>query len=242
MRPRGGAWRRREQGRRGSILIEVVVAAALVGLIVVPLAGSLSAAVDRARAERARVDSGPDTSSAWEWGRRVVAAWWTPGPALHVRVSADGAAGVGLWVDGWLVDEVDVATGAGAGAGAGEVTVDAGTWSGLSGRELVVRARDEAGAWGPPWRLAVAAGGGGGPDPGQVGAALGAGTVAAVHRGGVGSTSLDCSWTAASLVAPAFPSLFVLGDEGVRGWAGVTLDDKGQWWRAEEGRSVDLYY
>jgi hypothetical protein len=230
----------------------VVVAAALVGLIVGPLAGSFSAAVQQARAEReGAVEPGgeggdieADPGAAWQWGTRVVAAWWRPGPELHVRVSGPEAASeersaIGLWVDGWLVEQISLPDAPG---GSGEVTVGAATWTDLADRELVVRGRTGEGVWGPPWRLAIPTGSAGDPDKGATEAPMGAEPFAAVHRPMAGTLRATGSWGMEVLPLPVFPLLLVLGDPGVLGWAGVTLDGRSQWWRAEEGRSVDLYY
>ena len=87
----------------------------------------------------------PDTpgsggSEGWEWAPRVIAAWWRPGPVLHVRVS--GAAGspaaptqVALWVDGWLVAQEGIASAdTGATAGTSDLQIGPELWTGLTQR------------------------------------------------------------------------------------------------------------
>ncbi len=100
-------------GSEGSILLEVMMATLLIGLLVVPLATSFAGMVGEARTVRQRAEGDPagpaasQSAEAWEWGPRVIAGWWRPGPVLHLRMS--GAAGassaeaeVGLWAEGWV--------------------------------------------------------------------------------------------------------------------------------------------
>jgi hypothetical protein len=163
---------------------------------------------------------------------------------LHVRVSGAGTASsesstVGLWVDGWLVEQVSLPGGSGS---SGEVTVSAGTWADLTGRELVVRGRTGDGEWGAPWRLAIPSGSAGDPEKGAVAAQADAEPFVAVHRPTAGTSRASGSWDPDLVPLPAFPLLFVLDEPRVLGWAGLTLDGRAQWWWREEGRSVDLYY
>jgi type II secretory pathway pseudopilin PulG len=239
-------------GSGGFILLEVMVATVLVGLIVASLGTALAGTVERARTARhvAVTQSGradADARRAWEWGPRVIAAWWRPGPVLHAKISGVGGGSavgyyVGLWTDGWLVDEALVpGEGADGTEATGELQVPAQTWSGRADRELVLRVRTAEGAWGPPWRLAVAGPGGGDP---ALGSPLGVpplGPTIVAHRPGTGTSSLTTSWSAGALACPPFGLLFVL-DPAVLGWEGATLDGRSQWWRMEDGRSADLYF
>jgi hypothetical protein len=239
----------------GSILLEVVLATVLVGLIVAPLASALAGTVDEARAVRQRAAAdgrtGPSTGASgnWEWGPRVVAAWWRPGPVLHVRVSGDtgeyspGVRSFGLWADGWLIAEetVDPSEAANGTAVMGETGIGPTLWTGLADNELVIRARAAGGAWGPPWRLAVPPAAGLSPVPGPALPSMGQEPALVAHRPAVGSSSLAVSWTPGALASHPFGLLFVVS-EGASGWGGATLDERTQWWWMEEGRSVDLYF
>ena len=249
------ARRGRPAGCGGSILLEVLVATLLVGLVVVPLATAFSGAVGQSRLVRqaagAAIQNGADgtkskIAGAWEWGPSVVAAWWSPGPALHVRLSGAGgdeaaATILGVWVDGMLVEERMARGDTVTTSADGETDVEAATWSSLEGRELVVRARREGGVWGPPWRLEVASPSGETPAPGAVLPGSSDSPSVVAHRPATGTSPLAVSWSATPLPAPPFGLLFVL-DSVVHGWAGATLDQRSQWWPMEEGRSVDLYF
>jgi len=240
-------------GSGGSILLEVLVAALLVGLLAAPLATALAGMVGEARSLRQRVgggqagDAASQAAEGWEWGSRVIAGWWRPGPALHVRLS--GAAGegstateVGLWADGWLVADEVIPPSAQSGPPAtDDVQMGPELWTELADSELVVRVRTPGGAWGPPWRLAVPESGGGNPGLGAALPAPAEGPTVVVHRPGVGTSSLNGSWSAAALTFPPFGLLFSLAP-AIDGWGGATLDGRSQWWLLEEGRSVDLYF
>ncbi len=240
-------------GAAGSILLEVMMATLLVSLLVVPLATSFAGMVGEARTVRQRAEGDPagpaasQSAEAWEWGPRVIAGWWRPGPVLHLRVS--GAAGansadaeVGLWAEGWLVGQEAIIWSAETGAAANnDLQLGPELWTGLAERELVIRARTAGGVWGPPWRLAV-------PEPGASTPVLGAALSASpqdptvvVHRPGTGTSSLTATWSPADLTSPPFGLLFSL-TPAVEGWGGATLDGRTQWWPMEEGRSVDLYF
>ena len=235
----------------GSILLEVVLAAVLVGLILGPLATAFAGVVEQARTARrlAGMETGAavESSTAWEWGPRVVEAWWRPGPALHVRISGltGGSAAttqVGLWADGWLVREMTVpGDDAGVPSTAGELQVGAQTWTDLAGQELVIRVRTAEGAWGPPWRLAVAVPSGADPSPGSPLDSPPLGPAAVVHRAGAGTSDMWTSWSAGALTSAPFDLIFSL-NPAVSGWGGATLDERSQWWWMEGGRSVDLYF
>jgi hypothetical protein len=243
----------RRSSESGSVLLEVVVATVLIGLLVVPLATALAGTLDEARRarERAVADMGAagdwSTDGAWEWGPRVIAGWWKPGPVLHLRLavgngSSDAGRHVGFWADGSLVAEQAVLGGGDASEEAGpELQMGPEAWNGLTEKELVVRVRDGEGAWGPPCRLAVPVPGAGPPAVGSVLGYESPDLTAVVHRPGVGTSSLTASWSAASLASPSFGLLFPFS-AAVEGWGGVSLDGRTQWWRMDGGRSVDVYF
>lgn len=238
----------------GSILLEVMIGVILAGVLLVPLATSFGSAVGQTRDARGRTvamgegASGVGDLGGWEWGPRVIAAWWRPGPDLHVRISGggedrdDGSRTVGLWVDGWLVEERTIQPMQTRGAeGSDETRVGLGLWNDLTGGELVIRVRGEAGAWGPPWRLSVAEGSAADPAPGSIGTATVALPEAVAHRPAAATSGLQVSWSAAPLRSPAFGEPFVVATD-VGGWGSATLDGRTQWWWMEEGRCVDLFF
>jgi hypothetical protein len=249
-RPRRSAFTR---GSRGSILLEVVLAALLVGVLVVPLATAFAGTVGEARAvrqraeeDRAREAVGP-TGEGWEWGPRVISAWWRPGPVLHVRVSGGADQGstdtqVGLWADGWLIaEQVIPADQPGDALATSDLQMGPELWTGLAESELLIRLRTAGGAWGPPWRLAVPEAGGGAPVLGSAVSAPPQEPTTVVHRPGIGTSSLTASWSAAPLTSSPFGLLFSLAP-AVQGWGGATLDGRSQWWWMEGGRGVDIYF
>jgi hypothetical protein len=236
---------------RGMILLEVLVAVVLIGLVVGPLAAALSGVIGQSRAVREAgageaASRRAGTKGLEGWGPRLTEASWRPGPMLRVATDlAGGVAGpeatVGIWVDGWAVGEVPVCAEGEPGAASGEVIVPASVWSGRAGGEVVLRVRTGAGSWGPPWRSAVPGQDGGAPAVGTVAGAESERPTSVVHRPGIGTSKLTASWAAAPLTAPTFPLLFTLS-ASVQGWGQAVLDGRSQWWRMEEGRSVDLFY
>ena len=241
-------------GSRGSVLLEVLVATILVGILVVPLATALAGTVDGGRDARARIVAmeadGVRTEAArsWEWGPRVVEGWWRPGPILHLRLAcllgteATALPRVGMWVDGWLVDEVVVAdAGQGADGLAEEILFGPDLWTGLAGGELVVRVRSAEQPWGPPWRLAVPEAVASGPDVGPTMPDASQQPVVVAHRPVAGTSPLALSWGAEVFSSPPFGGGFVV-ITGAQGWGRATLDERSQWWWMDEGRSVDLYF
>jgi hypothetical protein len=240
---------------RGSILLEVMVATLLVGILVVSLATAFFGVVGRTREAREQASAAreggrsPDAASSWEWGPKVVAGWWRPGPILHLRVAGDIGDGaeegrsVGLWVDGWLVGERVVEAGEvdAAPAGPHEMLIGPDPWGGFAEGELVVRVRDAGGPWGPPWRLAVPDAAATTPATGPVLPSPSGQTAAVAHRPVAGTSPLAVSWSAEVLSPTLFGAPFIAAG-GVQGWGGATLDERSQWWSMEEGRSVDLYF
>jgi hypothetical protein len=237
----------------GSILLEVVLATLLVAILVVPLASAFASALDGTRDVRYRagetpvVGTGGEAADSWEWGPRVLSAWWRPGPVLHIRLSGSERQGstrlrLGLWADGWLLVEKDVTIDGPSGtASAEDLQIGPESWTGMAESELVLRVRDLEGVWGPPWRLFIPGAGGGSPAPGSALASSAGEPTVVVHRPGAGSSPLSASWTASALTAPPLGLLFVLRP-AIQGWGAATLDGRAQWWWMEEGRSVDVYY
>lgn len=233
----------------GSLLLEVVVAAVLVGLIVGPLATALAGTVDRARDIQEQADSLPGPADAmlaglWEWGPRVAAAWWRPGPVLHVKVAGVGQAledvSIGLWADGWLRQEVAVPKVVLEAGSTEDLRVDAWEWPGMTREELVIRVRTVGGAWGPPWRSAIPDAAGDAPPLGDPSSPP-AGVTAVVHLPQISTSELDVSWSAGALPSTPLGLLFAL-QPPIVGWGGATLDGRSQWWWMEEERDVDVYF
>lgn len=223
------------------------MAVALLGVLV---GGLVSAALSNrslgsAAVERAANLSGPGEASAdpWAWGGPVVEASWHSGPVLVVGTRFWGSSAgvsVGLWVDGWFLGERQSSDEA-------SVAIGPSLWGGRVGQEVVVRLRMGSGLWGVPWRTVV-------PDAtGMVGgAAIGIddGTSSAhnldkgeacVHPRALGSLTPDPSLSSGVLSVGALGLPFMLsalpaGTVRVR-WAGLD-----QYWVAEPGRSLDVYF
>ncbi len=231
------------------------MAVVLVGILIVPLgnalAGSLKQASDlRQRAgEDLRAGATAETAG-WEWGPKVVDAWWRPGPVLHVRVSGEAGSTaaqgeVGLWVDGWSVGTQPFApgeSGSGEQPSSDDLQVGPQLWTDLADER--VGAAGTSGRRGHgvrPWRLAVPGLSADAPTLGSAESIVGETPLLVVHRPGAGTSSLMVSWSPGALSAPPFSLLFLLKTP-LHGWSGATLDGRSQWWRMEEGRSVDVYY
>ncbi len=118
-------WRQvRLEERRGFLLLELMVALALLGIFLVSLCTGLAALKARAGNldeawQNTCVGGGPDsqTSASWTWGPRIVDARWqaeslAEGVVLQLLVASpedlDGQseAIVGLWIEGWLLAEM----------------------------------------------------------------------------------------------------------------------------------------
>ena len=145
---------------RGFTVLEVMVAAILLGVLVVPLVTSALSALGAGDATRLRdgqlaaIAAVSGCGYAWEWGPRVESATWQPGPELEVTLGAMGEAEdvaslVGLWADGWFLGQRSPDT-------EGVLRLAASEWREIMGRELVIRVREPEGTWGPPWRTIVA--------------------------------------------------------------------------------------
>ena len=237
-RPRGIVCR----GSYGSIMIEVLVAMVLLAILILPLAGGMLSAAGRVNtvkrfdpaAAEALTEEG--VREAWSWGPRVAAAWWLPGPMLHIRPdrSGDPPPTVGLWVDGWplTAERPDPD---------GVTRLGSAIWSTYAGRELVVRVRISDGIWGPPWRSLV---------PGVTGAVLlpasaepvaGVDGLVVAHTPGAGNPAFEGSWTN-SLPEPGPLGIPFLFPTGFTGPGGLRLDSAQQSWSVEPLRELDLYF
>jgi len=227
----------------GSIRLEALVAVVLLSLLIVPLASGIQSGTERvvsaagqaaALSTEAFLDVAADD---WQFGARIEYARWSPGPSLELAATSglDEACGVGFWLDGWLISETSLATGE-------PLRLASDSWSGLEGRELVMRARGDEGTWGPPWRTIVPDASGetawndssiqNGSDAGE----------AAVHTGFACCPVVSTSWTgdlSASRV-PLSPLVFPTPADDVA--CGLQLGGSGQGWRAGPGRMLDLYF
>lgn len=217
---------RRAAQSGGSVLFEVLVAMFLLGLLIVPLAGSL----DRVQRGLQRVEdevpalSADGGSEGWRWGGPMLRARLTSATTIEVQPQAGAPAQdirIGLWLDGWFSGEwlpqVD-----------GPVIPLPASF----GSEVLLRARGSDGPWGSPWRLVV------GPGVASGTAGLSAVTVHGRFRGPVeagvadGSGSRRLTGQAGRLHAtPVAP--------GRADCEYLTLT---QSWSSEAGREVDLYF
>jgi hypothetical protein len=235
-------------GATGSVLIEVMVAIVIAALLIVPLASGIQSALgrsDRVRAQMEQVGGSVSRSRAlegWEWGAMVTSAAWQPGPELRVEVerSEDAGLALGLWADGWFLGEERANAD-------GSVDLRPSFWSGMTGCELVVRARESGGEWGPPWRTVVPDAYGAIPADAMAGSSVG---TAGAGAGGLGvvahSRSLATplvvlSWAAGSVEAGALglPFFLPLVSSGV---AEAAVEGHEQSWLTDAGRAVDLYF
>lgn len=235
----------------GSILIEVLVALVVLSLFVVSLSQSINRMLGRAHELGSMVAAVETTAEAahdggmpglWGWGPRVESAVWRPGPCLEVQVGCGGEAGaaVGVWTDGWLGEEHEPDQ-------TGCVSVPSSQLVGLAGAELVIRARGPEGVWGPPLRTVVPDRMGdlsfltavtpvGGPTTGLEydGASL-------VHAPCRANPALDLPWLREGPPACLGGLLFLL-PQATPGLCEAGLGGRNQWWPAEEGRAVDVYF
>lgn len=228
-------------------MLEVLVALVLLALFLVPLAGAVDTAVERAsRAwEQADTNAAPydaPTVENWDWGPRVMRAEWRPGPVLNLSVETPRATigVVGLWADGWFLGELTPADG-------GHVTVAASEVREWIGAELVIRVRAAEGQWGPPWRSVVPDSTGrlvsveprGHADAGEC--ECSESILGAVHTPALANPLVTVSWLEGALEAQPIGAPFLL-PRGEDGWGEVTVDASVQSWWMEEGRAIDIYY
>lgn len=232
-------------------MVEVLVALALLGVFVGGLSTTLTAAAEKARETRERLAEAPavatgeeTTNDPWSWGPRVVDGSWRGGPVLYLTVERPTAPGqetqllVGLWVDGWLLEEATLAQETG-----GPVVFEAPLWQGQAGKEVVVRIRYEDGLWGPPWRSLVPE-----DSSGEMPTTLCA-PPGGARLGGAGvvihSTRLSTVLPEVRVVqtvpptCAGPPSVYSAGPAGR--WL-AQLGDSLQCWRGEDGRTVDVYF
>jgi hypothetical protein len=242
------AWPLAFLSNQGSVLVEVLVALVLLGLLIVPLASGLESAVGRTDALRTKSQkvsdafSNVDGAESWDWGPAVWSAQWRSGPTLGLKIVAPSGSDpvIGVWVDGWFLGERSPDAG-------GSVCLQASELSDLSGRELVVRVREEESVWGPPWRSLV-------PDASGESFSSEAATQAdflsqdantaeksVAHAPALANPRLEISWRGAALEADLAALLFAL-PTSTAGRCEAALDEQRQSWWAEAGRALDLYF
>jgi hypothetical protein len=237
--PTGDAFLRRCEG---SILLEVMVAIALLAILIVPLAGGILSAVGRAdtvRRQAARVvDAFPGEAAlpAWSWGGKVASASWRPGPTLYIRTepSGDKVSTVGLWVDGWFLGEENP-------DGEGVLRLEAPTWSTHAGSELVMRMRTPGGAWGPPWRSLVPGVEGVVSLAASAGVTVGTEGQVVAHSPAAANPEFQLSWDQIC-PQPGPLGLPLALQTALSGPSGMSLDGSGQSWWMNPDRDLDVYF
>lgn len=152
-----GGHRADRRPERGVVLLEVVVAAGLLLILVVPLVqGMLSLRDLSLHLDAQAAGLGDATGNdRWWWGAPVVADCTVSGRSLRVVTDAGNRAtplSVGFWADGSFVGEANA-----TGSEALLWPIPSDLWT--HGGEVTVRVRRPHGAWGVPWRIAVAPGG-----------------------------------------------------------------------------------
>ena len=231
------------RGEDGFFLIEVLVAFLLLALFLGPLVGGVLAETHRAvdlqtsAGKQDATDRTAATLAAWTWGPFLKRVSWLPGPELIVQVANAGQledGSVGLWADGWYVEECTPDAG-------GSLRLPANVWSSRAGQELTVRCRLQGGTWGPPWRTVVP-----GPDgvvksSGGTSGQAGSSGCWVLHLPGASSGAPVLSWLGQSVGSGV--SVFPV----VRGMPPVGFQQAGvgagsQSWLQEEGRQLDVYF
>lgn len=233
----------------GFVLVEVMVATFLAVLLVVPLASSMQNLVTMARDLRSdavdltKQHAEGGRSAAWTWGPRVASAVWSFGPELEIALtSLEEATGIiGVWAEGWKVGEWEQ-------KGESQLTLSSAVWSELGGRELLIRAREPQGPWGPPWRTIV-------PDawgvlPAEDAAAQGTETLGewaggeeatVVHVPSFCAPPLKASWTSSPVCGSALGLCFALSPSDA-GWCELELGARRQSWFSADGLGLDVYF
>jgi hypothetical protein len=227
-------------GNGGVVLIEVMMAVVLMALLIVPLWAGVLSAVGAAEAVRdgtggpGDAAGDPEAHDAWEWGPAVTNAWWEPGPLLYAQTELEGEVRcvVGLWTDGWFVGEWDT-------SGNGHIELAASVWSGLTGHEVTVRARREAGVWGTPWRVVVPMADGHAAVPESATDQDAACVV--VHVPAHGNPKIGVSWADVSPNTDTIGLPITIPTPGL-GIPEVGLDDRRQSWKTEATRDLDVYF
>ena len=251
--PRGAA--------AGFLLVEVVVAVALLALLVAPLAGALQSAVDRARGVRDQPASPlspfsgevslpaleDEAPPAWRWGAQVLSAKWGPGPTLGLLCTGNGVGGaaagtslrVGIWLNGWFQGEETATEGS-------VLHIAREDWGARVGSELVVRVRAQDGVWGPPWRTVLPGSDGelarelSAVKPSVTSAPLD-GRESLVHLPALGNPRVSASAGVAQLERDAAGAVLILRSVA-QGRADLALGELTQSWLARGGRWLDVYF
>lgn len=224
------------------MMLEVLVALVLFAILIVPLAGSMHAAIASAKkvreqaGEEGRVSADDVALEAWMWGGEVPVGWWRPGPKLYVDSGGYGGQDVvvGLWLAGWCLGEERVGAD-------GILCVAQDLWLGRASTELVVRLRSSDGVWGPPWRTLVPGPDGVVPVPSSEATDIAAGQEVVAHAPTAGSSKFELSWnpTREALGAVGLPFLRTFAPFGA---CSVALDGVAQSMWIERGRSLDVYF
>jgi hypothetical protein len=222
----------------GVTLVEVMVALLLMAILLVPMAGHLLAVLERGRQAEMQADALATGAAEgghealWGWGARSRGAWG-PGPVLAASVYGgprDGGLVLGVWLAGWLVAERETEPGV-------VLAIDA-PWRSHQGDEVVLRAREEAGAWGPPWRSTVpSVGGAQDPLPGAAPAEE-AGSRAVVHLPAAGAAGLSAG--SGQLMQMSDHPAVLPQSAGTVSMVGFS--DELQLWWSQEGREVHVYF
>jgi hypothetical protein len=166
------------------------------------------------------------TPGLGDWAPMIGDAVFQPqGLAVTAAEVKDGTATfVGLWIDGWLADERRVEV------GTAEILAPGHDWSASGDAEVVVRARDGEGAWGPPRRLIMPAASTPIPTELDTGATL-------VHVPEAGEFLAEASWLPATLATSSPGRLFCPA-----GNLQLQVADLAQHWKSEPARDLDVYY
>lgn len=224
----------------GIVLVEVMVAVALLSMLVVPLVTGVHSALRAAsgvRDQSAGLSASaqdPAAHAGWEWGEALSAGDWQPGPTLDIHADSGGGTGrmVGLWADGWYLGEWIPGED-------GRVQVGPSAWSDHAGGELVVRVRRSGGPWGPPWRLIIPSTDGLSALS-EMSADGGVGQTVA-HAPALGNPGLRLSWMDATPEAIVDGLVFVFPFPSPGAYE-VELDGRGQSWKIEGSREFDIYF
>lgn len=255
---------------QGFLLAEVMVAVTLLALLVVPLAGALQMAADRARTVRdqatvvsasaAREAPGDEAAEedfplnedrvgdqGWSWGPQVHSAKWKPGPVLElsclgpVKINPDSQNGLSLGV--WVDGWFE---GEHEASNQDPVCLADEAWENRAGSEVVVRVRVGRGVWGPPWRTTV---------PDESGSSMPSlspvkivrtsqsldGTETLVHVPGLGNPS-DLTGEGIDQAETDGAGAILIVRAVSPGRAGLALGDLVQSWLAGTRRAVDVYF
>ena len=236
----------------GFILIEILMGLVLLAILLGPLVTELKTATDSAAVlatgrSAATRDAGSDDRSAdspsraWEWGPRVVSATWQPGPALEVKARALTCSPpvVGVWVDGWFRGEESPNSD-------GLLRVKPARFAGCCGLELTLRARDQDGEWGPPWRSIVPDSYAGVPATAAVMTAVLARDLqteicTVAHPPELANPRVEASKRGISVSLDALRTPFFVGSL-LSGRNDICVDADEQSWSMEDGRALDLYF